>query len=334
MIRDIQIEMRLSHVEAVKLYQLAGKLAYENGTTFYRARGLAMLPFEANGAVQNIIMGVAAQTAGTFVNIENTSALGVRVMDAAGNVTYKGVRRAYIELVDQAITDVASGEVSYSSAIRHAMKGIADSGIRVVDYQSGYSRRLDSSIRQTVLDGVRAIATQVQEENGKLFGSDGVEVDAHNFCALDHLPFQGRQFSNAEWAVVQDGLKRKFFTFNCRHLAYPVILGASVKLYSDEQLAQMRDEANQVRTFEGKEYTPYEATQLQRQIETAVRHAKDRAVLAKAAGDDVTRRVEQAKINALKIKYIQVTQTFELPDSSNRMAVSGFSPKRPYKESE
>lgn len=36
----------------------------------------------------------------------------------------------------------------------------------------------------------------------------------------------------------------------------------------------------------GNQYTMYEATRLQRRIETVIRHQKDRANIAKAAGDD------------------------------------------------
>jgi hypothetical protein len=71
--------------------------------------------------------------------------------------------------------------------------------------------------------------------------------------------------------------------------------------------------------FDGKEYTPYEATQLQRKIETAVRAAKDRAAIAKASGDDLLRRQEQARITQLKNKYKELSDTFDLPVRTERM---------------
>ena len=86
----------------------------------------------------------------------------------------------------------------------------------------------------------------------------------------------------------------------------------------------MIDNSTEVREFEGKEYTAYEATQLQRRIETEMRKSKDRAILAKAAGDDLTRKVEQLRLNQLRDKYILLSKQFGLPLALDRARVSGF----------
>lgn len=86
----------------------------------------------------------------------------------------------------------------------------------------------------------------------------------------------------------------------------------------------MKEQSTEKIEFEGKEYTRYEATQLQRRIETSVRQSKDRAIIFKASGDDVSRRVEQLRINQLKDKYGLLSKKFGLPYASDRMAVSGF----------
>jgi len=217
-----------------------------------------------------------------------------------------------------------SGQTSYNSAIRNALKQTADSGIRVLDYESGYSRRLDSAIRQNVLDGVKDIAHEVSMRTGEEFGADGVEIDAHNYCAPDHLPYQGRQFTNKEFEDIQNSLPRQFEMWNCRHTVHAIILGLSEPLYTEDERQAMKEQSTEKIEFEGKEYTRYEATQLQRRIETLVRQSKDRAIIAKASGDDLTRRVEQLRINQLQDKYSLLSRGFGLPDSRDRMAVSGF----------
>jgi len=164
---------------------------------------------------------------------------------------------------------------------------------------------------------------------GEEFGADGVEISAHNYCAMDHLPFQGKQFSHKQFEDVQNSLKRHFGTWNCRHTLYPVILGISTPSSTDEELQEMAATSTEKRVFERREYTGYEATQLQRKLETAMRASKDRAVMAKAARDDLTRRVEQARINQLKDKYIDLSKTFGLPLQRERMSVSGFRPVKP-----
>ena len=247
-------------------------------------------------------------------------------MDADGKTLYKGFREQYHDLIDQAISEVATGQKSYSNAFRNALRQTADSGIRVLDYESGYSRRLDSAMRQNVIDGVKDIAHEIARQTGEEFGADGVEIDAHNLCAPDHLPFQGQQFSMKEFEEIQESLPRPFGFWNCRHTHYPILLGISPPLYTEEERQAMIANSTEVKTFEGKEYTAYEATQLQRRIETEMRKSKDRAVLAKAAGDDLTRKVEQLRLNQLKQKYGEITTLFKTPAALDRAAVSGFRP--------
>lgn len=319
-------ELDRSTATAGEVFSQAAKLFYESTNKFYAAKGLTQIPIEQQRAIVNFVNATASNTKNTFLNLSNTTAIGFRVMDLDGTVKYNGFKTHYHNLVDQAIAEVATGNRDYSSAIRNALKQTADSGIRVLDYESGYSRRLDSALRQNVLDGVKDIAHEVSMRTGEEFGADGVEIDAHNYCAPDHLPYQGRQFSKQEFEAIQEGLPRRFEMWNCRHTLFQIILGLSQPLYTEEERQAMLAQSTETRKFDGKTYTAYEATQLQRKIETEIRKRKDRAVLAKAAGDDVSRRVEQLKINQLQNKYLELSKTFKLPLAKDRMTVSGFRP--------
>lgn len=319
-------ELDRSTATAGEVYTQAARLAYEAANKYYAARGLTQVPIEQQRAIVNFVNATASNTKNTFMNLSNTSAIGFRVMDLDGTVRYEGFKTYYHNLVDQAIAEVATGQTSYGSAVRNALKQTADSGIRVVDYQSGYSRRLDSAMRQNVLDGVRDIAHEVSRRTGEEFGADGVEIDAHNYCAEDHLPYQGRQFKKAEFDEIQNNLPRQFGQYNCRHTVYPVLLGVSQPLYTEDERQAMKEQSTEKIEFEGKQYTRYEATQLQRRIETSVRQSKDRAIIAKAAEDDISRRVEQLRINQLRDKYALLSKKFSLPDSFDRMSVAGFRP--------
>lgn len=61
-----------------------------------------------------------------------------------------------------------------------------------------------------------------------------------------------------------------------------------------------------------------------KQLETAARHAKDRQIIAKASGDDVLRRLEQERINAITHKYKQLSNASGLPTKMERMSVSKY----------
>lgn len=230
---------------------------------------------------------------------------------------------AYRGAVDKAVQAVQTGMTDYQSAIRSALREAGAEGLRV-QYKSGLTRRLDSAVRQNVLDGVRSLNSDVQRQLGNELGADGVEISAHALCAVDHLPYQGRQFSNEAFERIQSELDRPIGMWNCKHTIFPILLGISEPAYTDEELERFRSNSTEVIEIDGVSRTRYEWTQEQRRIETAVRAQKSIANLAKAAGDDVLRREAQANINALDRRYGVISERAGLYEQRERMAVSGF----------
>ena len=72
--------------------------------------------------------------------------------------------------------------------------------------------------------------------------------------------------------------------------------------------------------------TEYEAMQMMREIETAVRREKDTAVAAQAAGDDALRQQCQRNINALVRRYAEIAKASGNAEKRQRMTVEGFRP--------
>ena len=212
----------------------------------------------------------------------------------------------------------------YASAVRQALKEAAADGLRV-QYASGATRRLDSAVRMNVLDGIRQLNQDVTIQTGKEYGADGVELSAHRLCAEDHLPYQGRQFSLKEYERLQAQLERPIGMWNCRHFAFPIILGVSEPAHSPELLENYRRSSQERITIDGVTKTRYEWTQQQRKLETAVRRQKDVANTARAAGDDVLRREAQYKIERYQAAYDRITNKALLTADRGRMRVSGFS---------
>ena len=232
--------------------------------------------------------------------------------------------KRYRKAVDEAISAVQSGVTDYNSAIRRAMKTAAQDGLRVRYPNSGMTRRLDSAIRQNVLDGVRAINNDVLRQLGNEYGADGIEISAHALCATDHLPYQGLQFSNRDFEELQNSLGRPFGAWNCKHTMFPIILGVSVPAHDADELRMYRENSTAEIEIDGRTMSRYEWSQEQRRIETAVRAQKDIAIAAKASGDDVARREAQSKINALQEKYEKVSNAAGLDLQRDRMRVAGF----------
>ena len=230
------------------------------------------------------------------------------------------VDSAYKNVVDIAVQAVQSGLADYKSAIRSAMAAAGKSGLRV-QYASGATRRLDSAMRQNVLDGVRTLNNDVLRQLGKEYGADGIEISAHALCAEDHLPYQGRQFTTKQFNDIQAQLDRPFGMWNCKHTIFPIILGVSVQALDDETLKKYhRLSAEQV-TIDDKTLSRYEWSQEQRRIETAVRAQKDVATLAEASGDMKAVRAAQANIYKLMDYYDKISEESGIRQEYGRMAV-------------
>ena len=122
--------------------------------------------------------------------------------------------------------------------------------------------------------------------------------------------------------------------WNCRHFAFPIILGVSEPANSKELLENYRRTSREKITIDGVTKTRYEWTQQQRKLETAVRRQKDIANTAKAAGDDVLRREAQYNIERYQAAYDRITDKAMLTPDRSRMRVSGFSSVKPLERSD
>ena len=226
--------------------------------------------------------------------------------------------RVYRDVIDRGIQAAQAGVEDYRSAMRRALREASAEGLRV-KYASGLTRRLDSAVRMNVLDGIHALNQANMDAIGSAFGADGVEISAHPMCAEDHLPYQGKQYSNAEFAELQDSLPRPIGMWNCRHIAYPILLGISPPAHSAQELEEYRSGSTEQIEIDGAAHSRYEWTQVQRAIETAVRYKQDEITLAKAAGDDVLVRDARRKIRELDSYYSKISEAAGTPKRRERM---------------
>lgn len=298
-----------------KLYEQAAKEEQDWSKPFYDAKGVTQIPFAENELLQNIVKAAAAVTKGELRNMSRTTTVGIRTKNG-----FQPLVSFYKKTVDEAISAVATGTMDYNSTVRQAIKDMGSSGLRV-QYESGYTRRLDSAIRQNIIDGVSYIAQETARQAGEEFGADGVELSAHSPCAPDHLPYQGKQYSLREYDDLQASLKRPIGEWNCRHFPYPVLLGISRPANSRAELAEMERESNRKIEIDGKEYTRYECAQLHRKLETKLRYAREEKAIYQAAGQADLLREATEKIRILWNKYKEVGEKAGLPTRAERMRI-------------
>lgn len=263
---------------------------------------------------------VSVQTAQTITNLSNTTAIA----------------EPYRAAVDRAIFAVSTGMTDYKSATRDVVRSLGYNGMQV-QYASGYHRRLDTAVRQNIIDGANQIAQNASLMMGEMLEYDAVELSAHLRSAPDHEPVQGRVFLKSEFEKMQtgqsfvdidghyfEGFARPIGEWNCMHIAMSFSTEHSVRKYTDRQLQDWKAKNAAGCEINGKHMSIYEAGQYMRQIETEIRREKDAAVAAQKADDSILRQQCQARINALSARYSQVAEASGITQRRDRMMVEGF----------
>ena len=308
------------------IYAIFEEVAKKNqayAKQFYEYQKVKFIPYDNNIALQNQVKSIAKATAEEYMNMSKTFAY--MASNSQGIKEFTSISEMYQKITDRAILSVQQGRESYQSAIHNTMKEMTSNGLRIVDYATGYSRRADSSVRMNIMDGIRRLNRELQEEFGKEFGADGIEVSHHKNSAPDHIDtVDGKQFSKEEFERVNNSLDRHVGELNCYHFVYPIVLGVSEPIYSKEQLEEDKNNNKKGFEFEGTHYTNYEGTQLQRKIETKIRQYKDRQIGAKAINDINEVYHCQEKIRQLTQKYNDLSKISGLPTKIDRLRVEGY----------
>ena len=75
--------------------------------------------------------------------------------------------KAYQWALDNAEMQITSGAISYNQAIKSAVKQLADSGIKIVDYESGHRDQIDVAARRAVMTGVSQLCAKYTEQSAE-----------------------------------------------------------------------------------------------------------------------------------------------------------------------
>ena len=317
-----------------KIFEDVAKKNQNFAKQFYEYTKTKFIPYEENIALQEQVKSIAKATANEYINLSKTFAY--MKTDSQGARKYTKISDIYQRITDEAILNIVQGRESYEMTMRRAMKEITSQGLRTVDFDSGYSRRADSSIRMNIMDGVRRLNQELQKSFGEEFGANGVEISHHKNAAPDHIDtIDGKQFSTKgeviinnikyeDYDIINSSLERHVGELNCYHFPMQIVLGVSKPIYSKEQLEADKQANMKGFDFEGKHYTNYEGTQLQRKIETKIRQYKDRQIGAKAINDTDEVYHCQEKIEQLTNKYKELSDASGLPTKIDRLRVDGY----------
>lgn len=323
-----------------KIFEEVAKNDYRFAKQFYEYKSIKYIPFEQNEALKRQIKALAEITAKEYVNISKTRAFA-RVIN--GKIEYTSLAETYQDVIDEAILNVGQGKQNFDSAMRKTIKELGDSGIRSVDYDSGRSIRMDSAVRMNLKGGLTHMHEEMQNQLGKEFDADGVEISVHFNPAPDHQEAQGKQFSKEEYEKLQetgiatsyDGEEidmhlelasgksslshRPIGEYNCYHYTFAIVLGVSKPNYSNKELKDIIEQNQKGFEFDGVHYTNYQGTQLQRRIETEIRKTKDTLAIAKASDNEEQVIKSNIKLKQLNKKYQDLSRVSGLKMKYDRL---------------
>lgn len=294
----------------------------------YKLLGMEQIPLERNVQLQTLIEATKRQTQDTFRNI--TASIGFAIRDpATGNIKHSPLMEFYQKTLDAAMMDIKSGAFSYNTVLQRTIDTMTSSGLRWIDYNSGWHNRVDVAARRAIMTGFRQVQGKINEQLAEDLQTDTYEVTYHVGARPTHQPWQGRVWTHDELVSVcglgtGDGLHG----WNCYHDYKPFMAGISVRVYTDEQLDQMMKEENTPKEYMGKEYTTYEALQMQRKMETRMRKTRQDIRLMQDGDADPKKIIlKKARYQGQMQAYQAFSEKMDLPEQMERVYQDGLKGK-------
>lgn len=319
----IQSTLDVSDNEIDRIYDEVVKSGYARNEELYTSKGKEYIPYAENKQLQQLVKAVKNQTKSEFKNI--TGSLGFAVRNPDNTVSFTPLAKFYQDTLDNGLMQIASGAVDYNTVLKKAVKAMTDSGLRTVDYASGWSNRVDVAARRALMTGFNQVAAKVNEDNAEQLGTEYFEVSYHRGARPTHQVWQGRVYSKKELETVCGlGTVTGLCGANCYHGYSPFIKGIDTPTYSEEELDRMNEEENIPKEYNGKTYTAYEAQQKQRQLETAMRADRQKIELLTQGGADYD-TITGAKVRYFQRQdeYVKFSKAMGLPEQWERVTVNG-----------
>lgn len=273
--------------------------------------------------LQSIVTGIVNQTRGEIRRISRSMGF---MLTVNGKPTFTPLAEVYNKYLDAACMDVVTGAFDYNTVCKRVVKELSRSGIRTIDYESGWTNRAPVAVRRAVVTGVNQVSAKINEKVGRELGTDYYEVTAHAGARPSHAEWQGRVYQYKELEQICGlGTVTGLCGANCRHAYYAFIPGLSTRAYSDEYLKRLKEEDARTETWKGKEYNGYERTQKARAYETAMRAQRAEIKGLKEAGaakEDI--QAAQAKYLGTMDEYKRFCSKMGLKPQMERVYVDGL----------
>lgn len=322
--RWIQEALQVTGDELNRIFDDEVYREYYGHERAYRMNGMDQIPFEQNYELQNLIEAMKRQTQETFRAMTGSMGFAIKNPET-GRLYYSPLMEYYRDTLDAAMWDIRSGGFDYQTVLMRTITQMTNSGLRWIDYDSGWHNRVDVAARRAVMTGFRQIQGKINEQVAEQLHTDQYETTAHVGARPTHQPWQGRVWSMQQLIDVCGlGDVAGLHGANCYH-DYKAFPPGSVRTYTDEQLDEMTRKENTPKEYNGKWYTTYEALQQQRKMETAMRATRQQIKLMQEGGaSEQDIMLKKAKYQGQMQTYKAFSEKMGLPEQMKRVYQDGL----------
>ena len=251
------------------------------------------------------------------------------------------LEKTYRSVMQEALSYKSLSNELQDIALKRTETQLFDSGIRYMINNSSDNAKdatsANNAIRFNVLDNMKNLINKMQDIMGKQFGANAVELSAHIYPAPDHAPAQGHQYSLEEVSKMQSGanfkdlqgnsyvgFERNIGQWNCRHYFMKIKKGAK-PTYTQEQLDKiLADNERGYTDKNGRHYTLYECTQVQRRYEREIRKAKEKYLYGKSLNNKNMMTKARNRVGSLTTQYKQFSKKCDIPIKLERIKVKDY----------
>lgn len=297
------------------------KTHYNDEQSIYSMVGKSLVNLDKNKAVLSQIQAYKKTMKENLNNLTKT--MGVAVND-----DFVNLNTLYKHELNKAVLSTGLGVLDSTTAIRRVVNNIARGGVKFINYEgSGRNYTIESAVGMVVRSGLNRLSGEVSLLNAEEMEQDLMEISAHLGARPSHSVWQGEIVSlsgRSGYLDLQDigyGETTGFQGVNCRHNWYPYFEGLSYRSYSKEYLQELEDKKVY---YEGEEYTYYEATQIQRQLERDVRNLKKRVMMYDTVGDKEMHAIQSFKLKKKRDEYYKFSESIGINKRLENLGKFGY----------
>lgn len=316
--RDIKKTLDASYPEMFELYDKVIDWEYVRNKDIYEQINAEFILFEKNEQLKQITDAIIRQSLEDLENV--TKSLGF-YLDYNGKKVLTPLSQVYSNYLDNACYDIVTGAFDYGSVLRRVVTQLTNSGLRKIEYGSGYASRVEVAARRVVMTGVANLTGEIADYNAKKLGTEYFEVEWHAGARPTHAVWQGQVWTKEQlYSVCGLGTVTGLLGANCYHTYYPFFPGISQRNWSDEWLEEQNRKESKPKEFRDKEYTLYEAKQRQRQMETAMRAQREKVQMLQDGGADRQEvMLQKAKYQGQLNEYAAFSRKMGLKEERERI---------------